>query len=354
MAESAAASIDGLRGLAVTAFVAFAFAMPGIRGGWIGLEVLFVTTGFAVTSSLVGAVADGGHRTRQVVVQGAPFAAMLAVLLTFTSAWAYVQDGGLSAPVRWAVTSATTQSYNVALEYNTATGRAFAHLWPFSLQWQFFALVACAAVVLVKVGGRRAAVLALMLAAEIAVLRPVWLGIGGTPSSAYLLSWFRLDGLLLGAAVALGWRQLGAGGRRWSAPASAVGFGLVAGAMLALPALAAWPREGLTIVIPIVSIAAALVVLGLADGGVWPPLGRFLAVRPLVWIGRAWCSVYLWHAIVGTFLVAGGATSWQGWPTFARQVGFTAVAATASHQLVGAPVRELVARRTHAAVDAAI
>ena len=51
--------IDGLRALAITPVVAFHYAVPGFKGGYVGVDVFFVISGFLIGGIILREVADG-------------------------------------------------------------------------------------------------------------------------------------------------------------------------------------------------------------------------------------------------------------------------------------------------------
>jgi len=284
-------ALDGIRGLAVAVVVVHHLKVPGVDGGWLGVDVFFALSGFLITVSVLG-IADGRLRPflRRRFWRLAP---ALAVLLAWYVALAPDEDGR-----KWEYALASAAQW---INVQGAVGGPFSdrlgHLWSLAAEVQFYVVWPALLVLLVRWAAPRLAVVGglLVLFAATWVERAV-LWEGGTPwNRLYLGPDTRAAGLLGGCVVGLlfGWGAFD----RSRAPTRAA-------AVLAVPALGflAWfvaeesfldgsvYRWSLGVA---AASAAVLVAAGATSGG--GPLRPVLELRPVRWLGRVSYSVYLWH-----------------------------------------------------------
>lgn len=332
--------------------------IPGVSGGFLGVDVFFVLSGFLITSLLLDELANRGRialadfwirRARRLLP--ALIVMVLAVVavrsLFPTEAVATLRDDAVAAffwAANWAFVAQQTDYFSQG-----SPPSPLQHTWSLAVEEQYYLLwpllvIAVAAVLgararwgvfaLATVGAVGSAVAAILTASDAGVNRVYF----GTDT--------RVQALLVGAAAAAllvrDWSVLTAGGtlirtrwRRWAATALSV-LGLAGLAALAHFATggAREFRLGLLIV---VAMAAVLVVAPVALDQT-SPVARVLAWRPLVWLGAISYGVYLWHWPI--FLALNGErTGWSGWPLFAVRCAATIAVATASWWLLEQPIR---------------
>ncbi|MER7025564.1 MULTISPECIES: acyltransferase family protein [Streptomyces] len=204
------ASLDGLRGFAVVAVLLFHGGL--LSGGFLGVDLFFVLSGFLITGLLLGQVARGG-RIGPVAFWGRRARRLLPALVCVTVAvlaatWAW----GTPAQLRFALddapwAGAQAVNWHYIAErigyWNGADTRVFAHLWSIGVEWQFYLLwplvVGCAA------RGRHAERIVAAVAgagalASLAVTVP--LGAAVDTTRAYEGTDTRAAALLLGALAA--------------------------------------------------------------------------------------------------------------------------------------------------------
>ena len=311
--------IEGLRALAVLLVVAYHAGVPGVGGGYVGVDVFFVLSGYLITGLLVreaeatGTVALGAfyaRRARRLLP------AVLVVLVAVVAVGAFVFapfEQVALARSAWA-TAAYVSNVHFARGQTDYLGAApetnpFLHTWSLAVEEQFYVawpLVVMAGLGVLAFGTRvrRGAVpnrqrLVWTMAAIAAVSFALCAYLTATRQPwAFFLSppraWeFALGALgALGAArprldAALGW--LGVGGIL----ASAVAFG------------SETPFPGWTAALPVLATVAVL-----RAGAARPDgrLARALGAGPLQALGRLSYSWYLWHwpaLVVGAALVPG-------------------------------------------------
>jgi len=290
--------IEGLRGIAVLLVVLFHAGLP-IPGGFIGVDVFFVISGFLITGLLVrehertGRVSLSNFYARR--IRRLLPAAAVVVLVTLGGALAFI--GLLDRPsvmTDGAAAALSVSNIRFALaegSYFTAIGQPspFLHFWSLSVEEQFY-LVWPALLLFVARGRRRwvGAVLIAVLAGSFAANlylteTSISWAFYSLPTRAWQLA---LGGLL---AVAGTWpnrlpRIVGvlAALAGWAALA-----GLVAAAMLIGERT---PYPGTAALAPAVA-GAVLIASGTARWGA----GLILSSTPIRFLGRISYSLYLWH-----------------------------------------------------------
>ena len=303
--------VDGLRALAIVLVVAFHVGVPGFAGGFVGVDVFFVISGYLITRNLLHeGHATGGvallefwaRRIRRLVPAMAlvVVATLVASLLVLPA----VEVADVVREGRAASLYVSNLLFAVDLsDYfdGQVADSPFLHTWSLGVEEQFYVLwpllVGLGVLVAARRRGRlRAAATALFgitLAASLVI--SLRLTDDGSPWAFYGLqsrAWeFAVAGLLAVAAPAVAAHPLAA--RRGPRTALAVaGLAAVAAATLLLDEATAYP--GTWALLPVLGTAAVIVAgEAVADGR--GPVGRLLAVRPAQWLGRVSYSWYLWH-----------------------------------------------------------
>ncbi|HLO66369.1 MAG TPA: acyltransferase family protein [Holophaga sp.] len=351
------AGLDGLRAVSVLAVMAYHAGLPGTLGGFLGVEVFFVISGFLITTQLLRELDDTGtvslrrfwmRRIRR--LQPA-----LLLLLVFWTLVVIAREPQLLAELRSQLAAAlgfvtnwflivTQQSYFASGERPPV----LQHLWSLAVEEQFYILWPLIVLGLAKLLGRRRPWIALVLGlgATVSVARMAALGQPGTdPSRAYYGTDTRAAGLLLGALMALAWRPgRGFAGawrlRSWQLDLLGIlgllGLGV---AFHRLVETHPWLlRGGFTLT----GLLSGAVILAGAQPGT--RLGRLLGNRPLAWIGVRSYGLYLWHWPIFLF-VPGGQGPRDRALMLALRLGLTFAAAGLSYRYVEAPIRHGVLGR---------
>lgn len=293
--------IDGLRAVAVLGVVLF-HAGFGFPGGYIGVDIFFVISGFLITSLILRDLAAGTfsmlefweRRARRILPA-------LAVVTAFTLIVGYF----ILLPLDYralgtAIIALAAFSSNIKFWRETGYFEAAAdqkpmlHTWSLSVEEQFYLLIPIILWFLWRRGGTRAA-FHFLLWGGLASLAVAIYGTYLAPSATFFLlptrAWELAAGSLLAFATPIASLRLRNGMGLVGSLAILIPFFLYT-ADTRFPGLAA---------IPPVAGSALLIWSGMtradAVDGIWKPTlsRRLLAIRPLVWVGLLSYSLYLWH-----------------------------------------------------------
>jgi len=290
--------IDGLRAIAVAIVVLFHAGVPGFAGGFVGVDVFFVISGFLVTGVIQRELEAGtfswsafmARRVRRLLPA-------VALMLAVTSAFALVLLTPQSL-IAFGKSAAATTLWGANIYFwQTATYFAEAseftpllHMWSLAVEEQYYLLAPPLALVAVRAlpsswqpRSRHLAVVFALLGASFCF--GAW-SLHRWPTSTFFMVPGRAWELAVGASIALA--------PRWTlrnAPASIVSLGGIA--VLVVTVLL-FDEEtlfpGLAALAPV--LGASLILAPSQDGGI---VRRALSTAPAVWLGRRSYALYLWH-----------------------------------------------------------
>ncbi|CAM3923508.1 acyltransferase family protein [Corynebacterium frankenforstense] len=298
-------ALDGLRGVAVVAVVLYHFFGDALPGGYLGVDVFFVLSGFLITSLLVRERTGTGRinlkrfwlkRARRILPAAVFVATVTAVVAGFVGGDRTV---GLDRQYLSSLFFFNNWAQIIASKSYFASGGAeiFAHYWSLSVEEQFYLvwpLVILAVVALAGARRLRAAAIGCVVAA---LASAAWMATlfdpAEDPSRVYYGTDTHAFGLLFGAAAALWLCSQERGGLIWRRragnwPLAAAAVVIVG--MVALPDSSPVAYRGGIVA---VSAATALLIVGLA--GRQPLLTTVLANPVLRRLGAVSFSLYLWH-----------------------------------------------------------
>jgi peptidoglycan/LPS O-acetylase OafA/YrhL len=302
--------VEGLRAVAVVLVVAFHAGFGAVPGGYVGVDVFFVISGFLITSLLVdevratGSISIGGfyaRRARRLLP-----AACLVLLVTVLATAAVLPplDGAAVADDVRAAALFVANWHFAALEtdYFASGGHSpVVHFWSLSLEEQFY--LVWPVLILLVAGRRRAARRAARPAprdtdrrlwATLAPIGLVSLALSAATTRpagpwAYFGTHTRAWELAAGAAVALSRPHLHRLTERKTAALGWAGLAAVLAAAVTLDDTT--PVPGIALLVPVAGTAAIVAAGARSQRGVAVLLGR----RPLAQLGRLSYSWYLWH-----------------------------------------------------------
>lgn len=299
--------IDGLRALAVLPVVLGHAGLPGFSGGFIGVDVFFVISGFLITSILIREITAAEFSLARFYERRARriLPALFAMMLTCVVAgWLLMPPDAFGALGRsliatvlflsnvWFLRS-TEDYFGTAAEWEPLL-----HTWSLSVEEQFylgFPLLLC----LLARGPRARMLTGVAIATVASLLFSVW-QTRTAPTAAYFLTPARVWELGAGALLAMGALPK----LQQRTPAEFIGLAgvlmITSGVVLYDPQT---PFPGTAALLPVLG-AVALIWAGEAPGN---RVSRVLGNRLLVGIGLISYSLYLWHwpVLVGLRLLQG-------------------------------------------------
>jgi peptidoglycan/LPS O-acetylase OafA/YrhL len=350
--------LDGLRAFAVIAVLLYHAELPWIRGGFLGVEVFFVISGYLITTLLL----TEWHQQGRINLMGfwlrraRRLLPALYLLLAVTLSFAVVFLPGEVARLRDDALAAfgyVTNWYLILGEqsYFETVGRPslLQHLWSLAVEEQFYllwplllAIALWGAAPLGRWRRRRLALfIALAGAAGSALLMATLYQPDVDPSRVYYGTDTRVAGLLFGAALAFVW----APGQtsRWTGRtrlllldvAGLVALGTLVWFCLRLDQYQPFLFQG---GFALVALATTVVILVAVHPHTH--LGsHLLGWRPLRWIGLRSYSIYLWHWPVFMLTRPELDVPITGLPLLVLRLAVTIVLADLSYRFVETPIR---------------
>lgn len=291
------ADIDGLRAIAVLG-VLFCHAELGLPGGFVGVDVFFVISGYLITSLILRDLQQGTfslagfweRRIRRI----AP--AMLCVtFVTLLAGWFLLVPDAFASLAESVVGLALLVSNvhfwrEVGYFAAAADEKPLLHTWSLAVEEQFYVLVPLALMLLSRVRRMNYAVTILWVAAVLSFGVSAY-GVTRHPSATFYLLPTRAWELLTGVLLALGGAHCGVLLGRCRDIAAAAGLALLLATCSFYDAHTPFP--GLAALPPVIG-TCLLIACGQSGGSItWG--NRLLAWHPLVFIGQISYSLYLWH-----------------------------------------------------------
>ncbi|MCU1588963.1 MAG: lipopolysaccharide modification acyltransferase [Frankiales bacterium] len=310
-------ALDGLRGIALILVLVYHFTGVGgpLPGGWSGVDVFFVLSGFLITAlllderKLLGRVALARFYARRGLRLLPALLVMLAVwcllLLAFHNAtwFGAVPNGSKSGGTVDVLPAlghvALVLTYGINWVHALFHGHApLGHLWSLAVEEQFYLVWPFTLLLFLRLPSGRRVWPVLLLAFASAAL-PFFLYDGGAGKNRiYFGTDTRAVGLLLGAAAALIWHRRRSRGLRARVPAirAWAGVAFVAGVAVYL----ANRPEKFVVAPALLGLAVAQVVPYLVDHST-SIMARLLSFKPLAWVGKRSYALYLWHYLWATW-----------------------------------------------------
>jgi peptidoglycan/LPS O-acetylase OafA/YrhL len=348
-------AIDGLRAIAVIAVILYHLGISWIPGGFLGVDLFFVISGYVITRLLLDSIQERGGldlrsfymaRIRRLLP---PLVFMIVVTSIVVGIWApdttkkFLTDAPFSlfGGMNWWLV------FNQQ-DYFESSGRPplLQHTWSLAVEAQFYLLWPLILLVVLKYLGKRLiSVAALIIAALSGItLMLVSLQIDASKTSKVSHVYFGTDthsiGLFLGAALAVSWIPQNFNlqvTRRAQDFIDGIGvFGFIG--ILATFALIDESKPTLyRIAFPLAGIFGTAILISIVH-----PASRFaplLRNKVLLWIGERSYAIYLWHWVI--FQISRPQVDLEGenWALFSLRILLVLAMADISLRLVELPIR---------------
>jgi len=286
--------IDGLRAAAVLAVVLFHFGVPGVTGGFVGVDVFFVISGFLITSIIWRERQAGrfsfvdfwARRARRILP--ALFVMMAATLAVGWFLLAPKDYEELGRSVHYQVIFTSNLLFSRQHGYFDAASdiKPLLHTWSLAVEEQFYIIFPLLLTLLAsRLKHWRLALFGILL---VSFGMSVW-AVAHAPQKAFYLLHLRAWELLAGAMLAVvplrDWR---------ASPGLAQGVSLLSMALILIAVFgfdSATPFPGAAALLPVLGVVGLIWANG--QQSTW--VGRLLSSRVMVGVGLISYSWYLWH-----------------------------------------------------------
>jgi peptidoglycan/LPS O-acetylase OafA/YrhL len=288
--------VEGLRGLAVLLVVLF-HAGLATPGGFIGVDVFFVISGFLISGLLLRELGTSGRvdlarfyarRVRRLLPAGA-----VVLVVTLVAAWFLVDPlDRAAAELDGAAAALSIANIRFAIaagDYfqSVADPSPFVHFWSLGVEEQFYLVWPALLILAGRVVRGRAGAIAVLGIVFAASLTAELLITSSQVNVAFYSLPTRAFELATGGLVAVASMSFGHLPRLVTFPAGILGIGAILAAGLVFDETLAYP--GLYALVPTIGTAALII------AGPRALSGRLLSVPQLRWLGRISYSLYLWH-----------------------------------------------------------
>ncbi|MEU5694011.1 acyltransferase family protein [Actinosynnema sp. NPDC020468] len=290
--------IQALRAIAVLAVVVDHFWPEALTGGYVGVDVFFVISGYLITSHLDREIVrDGRVRLRRFyarrvrrllpaafVVLG--FGLVAAYLLLPYPRWEATAQESFAAATYWENWLLAAKS----VDYSAANSAAslVRHYWSLSVEEQFYLFWPLLLLLFFKIGRRRWVVAGVAAMGALSLAYSVYLT-ATSPSEAYFVTPVRVWEFAVGAGVALAASRLVLP-RVPAGLAAFAGFAMIVAAAFGFDHTTPFP--GYAALVPALG-TGLVIVSGLRPGPQWHT--RVTASWPVQFVGGISYSLYLWH-----------------------------------------------------------
>lgn len=283
--------VDGLRAIAVLLVLFTHLSLASMAGGFIGVDVFFVISGFLITSSILSSVKESKFNIwqfygRRLVRLYPALIVVIFIVIIFGCLIASPEYLKLIARSgKYAIASMSNIYFNAHSGYFDAAtqSQVFLHTWSLGVEWQFYLIWPFIILGTLKIS-QRFLIITLILITVISLIASQWATLQ-QPTAAYYLVQYRAFELSIGSLLVFIYAKK---------PSALVGttFTLAGIATLLVTAYiytSQTPFPGIAALIPCLASAACIY------GGQSFLKGNPLRVPAVVYLGKISYSVYLWH-----------------------------------------------------------
>jgi peptidoglycan/LPS O-acetylase OafA/YrhL len=353
--------LDGLRGIAVLAVIIYHADVSMLVGGFLGVDVFFVLSGFLITALLIDEL------TRTNTVDRARFymrrirrlmpALFLVLFFSVLVSGLFVLDAAyhVRRDLPWAITFVLNWSYlffEQSYFVNISRPPLLQHLWSLSVEEQFYVIwpILLIALYKVKIGRITPRAKIFIASSLLALASTAWMihlsitngfPIPNDPSRVYFGTDTHAMGLLVGCAAAALWRSERLNEKLTPDRAAAMnGIGILSIAGLAyffvfVSELNEFLYRGGFFVL---SILTAILVVIAAHPGL--KFGARLGNPVLKWFGDRSYGIYLWHWPIFVLMRSGIDIQWPDPVAFVVKIAIVLMISDLSYRFVEMPIRQ--------------
>ena len=332
------ADIDGLRAVAIVPVVFYHASIAPFSGGYVGVDVFFVISGYLITSFILGQIDRGKFSLRNFYLRRIRriFPALF-VMMAFCAAVGWIlltpQDyRRLGESIFATVFFASNILFWLVSGYFAAPleARPLLHTWSLGVEEQFYLVYPILLVLVCRLFPRR--VVAITLALTVLSFSFDVATVEAHPTLAFFLSPARVWELFVGALLAMG-AIAPPRSAKWGEAAAILGAALIGYAIFGFSKSTTFP--GFAALAPAIG-AAAIIWAGSGRNGT---VTRFLSHPAPVLVGKISYSLYLWHfplLAFAAYVLVGGASI----AVRVALIALSVVLAFASWIYVEQPVRQ--------------
>ena len=352
--------LDGLRGIAVLAVIIYHAEASLLVGGFLGVDVFFVLSGFLITTLLIDELTQTNtvdrarfylRRIRRLMP-----ALFLVLFFSVLVSGLFVLDAAyhVRRDLPWAITFVLNWSYlffEQSYFVNISRPPLLQHLWSLSIEEQFYVIwpIMLIGLYKVKIGNISPRVKIFVVSAVLALASTTWMiylsisngfPIPNDPSRVYFGTDTHAMGLLVGCATAALWRYEKLNERVTPDRATvmnALGLFSIAGLayfFLFVSELNEFLYRGGFLLLSI--LTATLVILAAHPG---LKFGALLGNPVLKWFGDRSYGIYLWHWPIFVLMRSGVDIQWPEPLAFTVKIAIVLMVASLSYRFVEMPIR---------------
>jgi len=340
-------ALDGLRGLALLGVLLF-HANGALPGGYLGVDLFFVLSGFLITALLLaeqreaGRIALGAFWVRRARRLFPALLSLMPVVAIYGHYFARKEEL-LTVRAQALAALAYVANWQAIFRHQSywqlfSAPSPLEHTWSLSIEEQFYVVWPLLVSLVLRRRTERTLLGVCLSLSALSMLAMLHSFDPGNTTRAYLGTDTRMTGILLGAALA----TLVSPNTQFGA--RAVRALDVCGLLSALGLGVAWAtlrgtnpflyRGGFWL-----TELGALALIACSIAGPRSIVARALAIRPLIWLGTISYGVYLWHWPVNVFLST-ERTHLHGLPLHAVRFALTFAIAIASYRFLEQPIRK--------------
>lgn len=352
--------LDGLRGIAVLAVIVYHADASLLVGGFLGVDVFFVLSGFLITSLLIEelTLTNNVDRARFYLrrIRRLMPALFLVLFFSVLVSGLFVIDAAYNVrrDLPWAITFVLNWSYlffEQSYFVNISRPPLLQHLWSLSVEEQFYVIwpVLLIAIYKIKIGNLSPRVKIFVVSTALAIASTAWMihlsvtngfPIPNDPSRVYFGTDTHAMGLLVGCAAAAFWRYEKLNVRLTPDRASALnGLGLLSISgltffFLFISELNEFLYRGGFLVLSV--LTATLVIIAAHPG---LKFGARLGNPILKWFGERSYGIYLWHWPIFVLMRSGIDIQWPEPIAIFAKFAMVLVIADLSYRHLEIPIR---------------